>query len=238
MEPQQMLGVLLNLTEQQSQTTEKLLAELKGQIHALQLATRETRQAAEFVEQSAAAVEQAATNAAPSLQNATREAVCSAMTDSFVDASKMAVAAFKDAFKPMLSTLTSLASTIGSAKTQLHGATASFGWKWALIASTTLASTLAVFMLSAWLAVAWQRHQVTLLGEQKAELQSDITQLQAQADMLEKKGGRITLSHCGPDNRLCIQITPNQGKAPGQTNFKGSWESHDREWGFVIPQGY
>lgn len=39
MDTQQMLGVLLNTTEQQSQTTDKLLAALQGQIDALSGAT-------------------------------------------------------------------------------------------------------------------------------------------------------------------------------------------------------
>lgn len=43
MDVQQMLGVLLNTTEQQSQATDKLLAALKGQIETLNPATQATQ---------------------------------------------------------------------------------------------------------------------------------------------------------------------------------------------------
>jgi len=238
MEPQQMLGVLLNMTEQQSQTTEKLLGELKGQIAALAVATKVTQHAASSVGQSAVSVEQAARNAAPALQKAAEEAVGEAVgiavRRALADASGTAVAVMEEASRPMLNKLSSMAAAVNDAEDQLNEATASFGWKWIMIAGGTLAGTLAVFMLAAWMAVSLQRFQVTELGEQKTQLQGEIAQLQERADMLAKKGGRIKLAKCG--GRLCIEASSNQGKeAPEWT---GPWKNNENGATLVIPRGY
>lgn len=238
MEPQQMLGVLLNMTEQQSQTTEKLLGELKGQIAALALATKVTQNAASSIGQSAASVEQAARNAAPKLQKAAEEAVSEAVgiavRRALAEASGTTVAAMEEASKPMLNKLSSMAATVNDAEEQLNEATASFGWKWAVIAGGTLAGTLAIFILVAWMAIWLQRFHITELSEQKVQLQGEIAQLQEQADMLAKKGGRIKLTKCG--GPLCIEASSNQGK--GAPEWTGSWKNNENGAALVIPRGY
>lgn len=235
---QQMLGVLLNVTEQQSQATEKLLVELKGQIAALGVAAKVTQHAAASVGDSAASVEQAAKNAGPVLQKAAGEAVGLAVKSALAGASGTAVAAMEDASRPILLRLSNVAAAVGDAEERLNGATASFGWKWAVIAGGTLICTLGVFMAFAWLIVAWQRYEVEQLNEQKIQLRGTVADLQEQAEVLTQKGGKVKFNRCGPDNRLCIEITPSQGKDVTQTDFQGSWQSSDGKKRFVIPKGY
>lgn len=235
---QQMLGVLLNVTEQQSQATEKLLLELKGQIAALGVAAKVTQHAAASVGESAASVEQAAKNAGPALHKAAGDAVGLAVKNALAGASGTAVAAMEDASRPILVKLSNVAAAVGDAEERLNGVTASFGWKWAVIAGGTLICTLGVFMAFAWAMVGWHRYEVERLNEQKIQLLGAVADLKDQVDILEKKGGKIKFNRCGSDNRLCVEITPSQGKDVTQTDFHGSWQSSDGKKRFVIPKGY
>lgn len=244
MDAQEMLGALLHTSEQQSRTAEKLLIELRGQIAALAVAAKVTQNAASSVGQCAASVEQAARNAAPALQQAAQDAVGaavdSAIRRALEHASGAAVAVIDEAARPMLEQLSSVAAKAQHAEQQLHQATGSFGWKWAMIAAGTLASTLAAFMLVAWMAIWLQRFQVTELAGQKAQLQSEVAQLQAQVAVLAKKGARIKLARCG--GRLCIEASSDQGKGPDQgkggPEWTGSWKNNQNGAPLVIPNGY
>ena len=238
MDAQQMLGVLLNTTEQQSQTTEKLLAGLKGQIDALNAATQAAQKAASTVGQSAATVEQAARNAAPAIQKAAGEAVGGAVRESLAGASQTASAALEAAVKPILGRLSSVVQAASDAEGKLNTATESSGWKGAAVASIIGAGAIVTVLSVAWGAAWYQRSQVESLAEQKAQLQADVAELQTNVTALAKKGGRITLTSCTDANgteRLCIPVSTNQGK--GYENFTAPF-SNKTGVQFVIPKGY
>jgi hypothetical protein len=246
MQTQEMLAALLNTSEQQSRTTEKLLVELKGQIAALAVATKVTQNAASSVGQCAASVEQAASNAAPALQKAAEQAVGAAvdiaLKRALESASSVAAAVIDDAARPTLEQLSSVAAKAQQAEQQLNKAAASFGWKWAAIAGGALALTLATFMLVAWMSIWLQRFQVTELAEQKTQLQGEIAQLQTQVAVLAKKGARIKLAKCGA--RLCIEASSDQGKGEGNgegqggPGWSGPWKNGENGAALVIPNGY
>lgn len=227
MDAQQMLGVLLNTTEQQSQTTEKLLAALAAQIAALNASSKSTQQAA-------AAVDQAARNVAPAVQQAAGGAIDKAVRDSLAGAAGTAAAALNEAAKPVLSKLAGVVQAAGEAEGKLKTAGQWFAWKWVAVAGGGMAGV----CLVAYVALAWQLHQVSALGEEKAALKAEVIELQAGVAALAKKGGRIRLDQCGPDSRLCVAIAPVQGNAESQKDFKGSWQSNDGKQQFAIPKGY
>ena len=56
------------------------------------------------------------------------------------------------------------------------------------------------------MAVGWQRDQVTRLKAQQDELQQKITTMQQTTAALAKQGGQLQLSHCGPEQQLCVQV--------------------------------
>lgn len=227
MDAQQMLGVLLNTTEQQSQTTEKLLAALAAQIAALNASSKSTQQAA-------AAVDQAARNVAPAIQQAAGGAIDKAVRDSLAGAAGTAAAALNEAAKPVLGKLAGVVQAAGEAEGKLKTAGQWFAWKWVAVAAGGMAGVCMV----AYVALAWQLHQVSALGEEKAALKAEVIELQAGVAALAKKGGRIKIGTCGPDDRLCVEVAHNQGKAASQKDFKGSWRNDDGKQQFIIPKGY
>ena len=93
--------------------------------------------------------------------------------------------------------------------------------------------------LVAYASLAWEMHQVSSLRDEQAALTADITQMQANADALEKKGRRITLSSCADSAgvaRLCILVSTNQGK--GYENYTAPFSNAKTGEQFVIPKGY
>ncbi len=204
MDAQQMLGVLLDTTEQQSQTSEKLLEALQSQIDALNTATLAAQRAAAIVSKSAATVELAARNVVPVIHKATGEAVGGAVRDSLAEVSQTASGALETAVKPILGKLSGLVRTASEAESNLNAATDSFGWKWVAVASVIGAGVIVTISVVAWGAIWYQRSQIESLAGQK-------TQLEAQVADLEKRGGRIKLEKCGDQSRLCVRVDKSRG---------------------------
>lgn len=175
----------------------------------------------------------AANDAIPGLRKAAGEAAAAAVGESLGGASKIAVEALSEAAKPMLADLAGVVGTAGEVENQLRNAGAWASWK----VGAALGGGVLVLALVAWGSVWWQRHQVEQLAAQKAVLQADVAELQANVTALEKKGGRIRLEKCGPDNRVCVEIARDQGGG-SQVPYAGAWQSDDKQRQFVIPRGY
>lgn len=166
----------------------------------------------------AAAVE-AIKNASSSLQTATGSAASKAVTESLGQAPKSAVTALNTATK-----------ALDEAADKVRNAGAWISWKFAL-----------VFALAGAAAVAtnYAIGRFTLPDQAEIEaLRSEKAELEANIENLRKRGGKIKLDRCGPNNRLCVEITQSQGSDKGQTDFQGSWVSNDGSRRFVIPKGY
>jgi cell division protein FtsB len=229
MDAQNMLGVLLSTTEQQSQTTDKLLAALQAQIDTLKATTQAAQRAASLVGQSAAGV-------GATIEKATAAAVGPAVKAALVGATETAKADLDAAVQPILSKLAEVNTVAGQAEGKLRDAVASFGWKWVAVAGGTATISIAAVLLAAWLTVGWQRDKLEQLTTQRQALSDDIAQMRTNVAALQKRGGRIKLSTCGPNDRLCVEVAPDQGS--GETDYKGSWNNPTSGMQFVIPRGY
>jgi len=217
MDPQKMLGILLHTTEQQSQTTDKLLAELRNHVAALEAATKSAK------------------DASPAIQKAVGEAARKAVADSLSEAPKTSLEAFKAACQPVFTAMNEATEAVDDAKGQLRSAGAWFSWQVAVIA----AGLVAVAGVLGWAGIAWERHQVAALQEQKAVLQQDVAELDAKVAALAKRGGRIQITSCTDSvgvERLCVQVSPNQGK--GYEQYKAPFSNSTSGAQFVVPQGY
>ena len=179
-------------------------------------------------------VKQATAEAVPVIH----EAVSASVAKSLASASDEAAKALSEAAKPILDSLSSVVRAADAIEGKLSRATASFGWKWIALAGGAAAGGIVAVVLIGWLSIWWQRHEVQSLLDQKAALQGEVVELQANVATLEKKGGRIKLDKCGPESRLCIEITPNQGKGKSLEDFHGSWTDQSEKRRFVIPMGY
>lgn len=129
--------------------------------------------------------------------------------------------------------LSATIAKLKAAEDQLSKATASFGWKWTLLAGGAAAGGIVSVLLAAWLSIGWQRSQVESLVDQRQALWTEISQMQTKVAALEKRGGKLATNTCG--GRLCIEASTNQGE--GQTAWLGPWKN-DKGTPMVIPKGY
>jgi hypothetical protein len=177
-------------------------------------------------------VKQAADTAIPALQTAVGKAIMQCVAQSIAHISEEASQSMHNATAPVVEKLSSAVNATHAAEKQLKNASQWFAWKWVAIAAGGMMGV----CLLAWMSVAWQRHQINELTEQKSLLQNDILTLQSAVAVLEKKGARIKLSRCSPENRLCVEIASNQGNE--QENWQGSWRNSKTGQQFIIPKGY
>ena len=193
---------------------------------ALAQQTEAVKQAAGSVTNVAASIRQAASDSIPAIQKAAGEAVGASVRQTLAGASDEAVKALSAAAKPVIGSLSGVVQAAGEAESSLKNAGQWFAWKWVAVAGGGLVGV----CLVAYAALAWQLHQVSSLREEKTALQANVAEL-------EKKGGRIRLDKCGPDNRLCVEIARDQGSG-GQVPYAGAWQSSDKQRQYVIPRGY
>lgn len=165
-------------------------------------------------------------NASSSIQKATGDAASRAITETLGKAPKTATDALGVATE-----------ALDDAADRVRDAGAWISWKFALVfalaGAVAVATNYAIgrFTLPDRAEIEANRAELVQLQAEKAELEANIA-------ALAKRGGRIKLSTCGPANRLCVQITPKQGDAPGQTDYQGAWVSADNKTRFAIPSGY
>ena len=221
---EQLYGLMAAAVEQQKAVD----AAIKG------LATEKAAMAAARVALEAVVVDvkRSATSASQQLQKAASEAVSIAVERSMAGASKTAASALSSATAPVISKLSDVVRVAAEAEGRLRNAGAWFAWKWVAVAAGGLFGVCAL----AYVSLAWEMHKVSSLRDDQATLTADIAKMQANADALAKKGRRISLSKCGPDNRLCVEVASKQGD--GVDDYQGSWQSDDKLHQYVIPNGY
>jgi len=158
-------------------------------------------------------------DASSDLQTTTGSAASKAVTETLAKAPQAAVA-----------TLNTATEALETAAGKVTAAGAWISWKFTLV--FVLAGTAAV-------ATNYAIGRFTLPDRAEIEaLRSEKVELEANLEDLHKRGGRIKLYKCGPEDRLCIRITSKQGVAPSQTNLPGAWDNSEGTQSFVIPHGY
>lgn len=222
MDQTQLLGTLLSLVEEQTQTNTQLQTALKAQIIALSEATKVANQTVE-------AVKQAAKDVNPAVKIGAEKAVTSGIGESLNGIAGETKTALEEALKPIIGDLVGAARSANQVEEKLNRVTATFGRKWTLVTVGTGLALVVVISLFTWGTVWYQRYQIEQLSAQKAALTSEVVKLQVNVDQLAKQGGKITLVDCG--GRLCIEAT---SKNPG------TWTRKDGELTIplTIPRGY
>ena len=77
-------------------------------------------------------------------------------------------------------------------------------------AITVLAVAVILVVAGSLVSLAWQRHESASLRTEETALRAQIQTDNANLAALKAKGGNIHLSECGPKNRLCVQVAPDQ----------------------------
>ncbi len=185
-------------------------------------------------ERAALAKERAAlAQVAQGIQKATGDAVSASVKESLAGASETAAKALSEAAKPVIDRLSGVVHAADDVEDSLKKAGQWFAWKWVAVAAGGLVGV----CLVAYVALAWQLHEVGSLSDEKARLVAAIARERATVAELTKAGGRVVWSTCG--GRLCFEASSNQGTYSNGTPIPlGSWNTNKGHVPLVIPKGY
>jgi hypothetical protein len=210
MDAQQQLFGLMAMAEEQQKAVQAAIDGLADERAALAEERIAVAQAAASVAGVADNVRKATANVVPALQKAAAEVLAASVRQSLAGVAQTAAQALGEATKPVIGSLSSVVEAAGEAEGSMRRASAWFAWKWVAVAG---GGAVGVCLL-AYASLAWQLHQVNSLREEKAALQEEVVQLQANANEWAKQGGRVKLERCGEASRLCVRVnkTVSYGK--------------------------
>jgi hypothetical protein len=181
----------------------------------------------------------ATAQAIPALEAAADKAIQSAVGKLMGLTADAAAPQWSEATNAVFERLGSAVQLAGAVEDRVKAAGRRLTWQGTALWAVGCAATVAVAATG----VQQIRFQQVELQRQQAELQAqrtafseDLARMQASVTFLEKKGGRIRMSKCGPEQRLCIEVAPDQGH--GRSNFRGVWSDDANERSYVIPRGY
>lgn len=198
-------------------------AEMEGMLKALQAGVRATDAASVEVARAGAAV-------VPAVTKATSTAVAASMKLAFADVVAPAKTALEQALQPVLERFAGLEQRAVRLEKTAQNAMRWFSTKWIALTAAGFAGMCGL----AWVSVEWQRHELTVLTEQKVALAADIAEMQSKVGELTKKGGRVRTNTCG--GRFCIVASADQGEGAPALNTK--WIDPKTSEPLVIPAGY
>lgn len=170
-------------------------------------AAEEHQRAAKIAIDGLAAERAALARAVQGVRAAAGEAVAGAARQSLAGASETAVAAFSKAAEPFTQKVEAVADKADKAADRVNSAARWIGAKAVAVA----VGCIIVVGLAAWGLVALERHQVSDLSAEAAQLREQIAQERATVAELDKRGGKAKLNWCGPGRRLCVHVDTKAG---------------------------
>ena len=145
------------------------------------------------------------------LQSGTQGAVRAAGADSLAGAAVEGVAAVRAATGPLLARLDGVAERAGQADAALRGVVAWASWRllgW-IVAMGAAAVVLGWLMSSG--VLWWDTGAIQAARAEKARLQAEVTEMQANRDDWAKAGFLSKLARCNPGNRPCVRVNEGAG---------------------------
>ena len=112
-----------------------------------------------------------------------------------------------EAAGPTIADLRQVAASAAIVQSKFRSAAAWVAWQHlAMVVAGCVSLILAV-----WVAVAWQREELTQIRDQKAALEGEIATMQTTVDELGQKGGKIKFNVCGDAKRKCVMVNVGMG---------------------------
>lgn len=180
---QELFG-LMAVAQEQQQAAAVALERLEAQRAGLEQTIEQARAAVREMEMAGKA-------SALIIEKATRLAVSEAVSGALVAVRDETAQTLGGSVKPAVSALEGVTGRAEQAEQRLSQAAASFSWQWGALWAGTAALLLAVVL-----------GIVLLVVPSPAE----IAALRAEVANLEARGGKVVLTMCGPEKRLCAEI--------------------------------
>ena len=129
------------------------------------------------------------------IEKATRLAVEKAVQAALANVQQQTQSTLSDSVTPAVKALQGVTARAEKAEESLHQAASSISWKWVAIWAVTSCMLLASLVALSMLLVPSP---------------NEILDLRANVAALEAKGGKVQLSTCGPEKRLCARVNAKE----------------------------
>lgn len=156
------------------------------------------------------------------LASSTRAAAEQGVRMSLAGAATEGVAAVQAATRPLLGRLADMTERVGQAEAALRRVVAWASWQ---LLGWVMAGVAGLVLLG-WLASAavlwWDNGAIRAAQGQKAELEAEVAEMQANHDGWVKAGMLGKLERCGPKARPCIRVDENAGafQSEGHNDYR------------------
>ncbi len=203
---QELFG-LMAVAQEQQQAATLVLKRLEAQQAELTQTIAKARSAVEEMSKAGHA-------SALIIEKSTRIAVEKAVQSALESVQQQTRSALGDSVNPAVKALQGVTARAEQAEENLYQAASWISWKWAAVWAFTGCTLLAAIVGLSMLLVPTP---------------NEIAGLRAHVADLEKRGGKVQLSTCGPANRLCVRTNVSANKSTGGWSKEGDW---------MILQGY
>ncbi len=154
------------------------------------------------------------------LQLGTQGAVRSAVTDSLAGAATEGVAAVQAATKPLLGRLAGVTAEAGQAEAALRQVVLWASWRLLGWVMAAVAGLVLLGWLASTLVLWWDMGTIAAAQVQKAQLQAEMAEMQANHDGWVKAGMLGKLERCGPKARPCIRVDESAGPFGERSDYR------------------
>lgn len=156
------------------------------------------------------------------LQAGTQGAVRAAVAEGLAQAATEGVAAVQVATGPLLSRLSRVMEQAGQADAALRGVVAWASWRLLGWLVAVGAATVVLGWLMSSGALWWDAGAIQAARAEKARLQAEVAEMQANRDEWAKAGMLAKLERCNPGNRPCVRINEGAGafQAGGNADYR------------------
>ncbi len=154
------------------------------------------------------------------LQLGTQGAVRSAVTDSLASAATDGMAAVQAATKPLLGRLAGVTAEAGQAEAALRQVVLWASWRLLGWVMAGVAGLVLLGWLASTLVLWWDTGTIAAAQAQKAQLQAEVAEMQANHDGWVKAGMLGKLEHCNPGFRPCIRVNESAGAFGDRSDYR------------------
>jgi hypothetical protein len=184
-------------------------------------------------------VKRTASEAVPAIERAADRVIKDSMERALGLTQDAATRIWSGTAAPVVERFTTVTHLAHEMESRIRRAGYRHAWQWTALTALGVIATVVVAVVGVQQIKAQQaevQRQQAELAAQKQAFSEEMARMQASVTFLEKKGGRVRMDKCGPEQRLCIEVTSDQGTGRGA--FRGPWADAKNERTFVIPRGY
>ena len=159
---------------------------------------------------------------AQKLELGTRMAAREAVTESLAGAATEGVAAVQAATKPLLGRLAGVTAEAGQAEAALRQVVLWASWRLLGWVMAAVAGLVLLGWLASTLVLWWDAGTIGAAQVEKAQLQQEVAELQANHDAWVKAGMLGKLERCNPGFRPCIRVDESAGpfESQGHSDYR------------------